>query len=573
MLPLVVLLCSFALTHSLDKVPWHQNGIIYQLYPRSFQDSDGDGIGDLKGVTQRIDYLESLGISAVWFSPIYPSPNEDYGYDISNFVDVSPEYGTLEDFDDLVAKLKKRGIRVLLDFVPNHSSTEHEWFKQSEIRNDTVEKYSNFYVWKDPKGYDQDKKPIPPNNWLGVIGTGSAWKWSEKRKQFYLHNFLDHQADLNYANPDVVRKMQDTLKFWMRRGVSGFRVDAVSWLYENQEYKDEPLSRNFNPNDPNNYDNLDHIYTMDLPETLGIVKDFRKTLDHYTDFVGDEDSVVILESYSPLETLLSYYGNKNEPAATFPFNFIALFLNQEDNSTVWETQIKEYYKSIGNRPTNWVLGNHDQHRVASRWSEEWVDVLHILMMTLKGAAVTYNGEELGLEDSTVRWDQALDIQGIAAGKKRFKERSRDFERGPMPWDSSRFAGFTNGTKPWVPLAPSYWKKNVKAEETAERSHLKVYKALAKLRKGLTLTYGDLKVKASDNQLLYIIRSLKYNPSIISVVNIGDRPVTGDLHSIVEGLPKEMNLLISSINFPDYTKKTLETSSVHLPPKSGVVLST
>ncbi|XP_066905540.1 maltase A1 isoform X2 [Halyomorpha halys] len=570
LLPLLIS-CLLASAIKADNFYWYKDSVVYQLYVRSFQDTNGDGIGDLKGVTQHADYLKSLGIGAVWLAPIYPSANYDYGYDIADLDNVNPEYGTLEDFNELVKAMKDRGIRVIMDYVPNHTSIKHKWFLASEARNDTDEKYSDFYIWGDPSGTDSDNKPLPPNNWLSVMGTGSAWEWSEKRKQFYLHNFLVEQADLNYDNPVVRKKMNDALKLWMSRGVSGFRMDAVSWVYDNLKCGNEPPSEHPNPKDPNDHGNLKHICTMDLPETYEIIKEFRKTLDDFEDYLPQKEAKLMMtESYSDFDTVVKYYGDHNAPGSTFPFNFfIILKINQGSNTSEWATIINQWVDLINeDKWPNWVLGNHDQRRFASRFSDEWVDVLHMMVMTLPGTMITYNGEELGLEDAYVRFDEGKDLQGLRAGPSGFEAHSRDFERGPMPWKAASNGGFST-VKPWLPLAPSFGYKNVESLSADKRSHLNVYKTLVQVRKKLTMTDGSCQVQTSDEGLFLITRVLRDNPTMMTVLNLGDFEMTVDLTKYRDSLPSTLGIVVSSYNFP--ATENVKASSVYLPPKSGAVL--
>ncbi|CAH1402761.1 unnamed protein product [Nezara viridula] len=574
LLPLLIS-CLLASAQTADNFYWYKDSVVYQLYVRSFQDTNGDGIGDLKGVIQHADYLKSLGIGAVWLSPIYPSPNYDYGYDIADMENVNPEYGTLEDFNELVKEMKARGIRVIMDFVPNHTSIKHGWFLASEARNDTDEAYSEFYIWKDPSGYDGNNKPLPPNNWLSVMGTGSAWQWSEKRKQFYLHSFLVEQADLNYDNPIVRKKMNNVLKLWMNRGVSGFRMDAVSWIYDDLACGNEPTSDHPNPNNPNDYGNLNHICTMDQPETYAIIKEFRKTLDTFEDYIKQKEAKLMMtESYSDFNAVVKYYGDKNSPGSTFPFNFFLItHVNQGSNTSEWANIITQWVNLINeDKWPNWVLGNHDQHRFPSRFSDEWVDVLHMMVMTLPGTVLTYNGDEIGLEDAYVRYDEGKDLQGLRAGPSRFAAMSRDFERGPMPWKAAKNGGFSTG-RPWLPLAPSLWSRNVENEASEEnkRSHLHVYKKLVQLRKTKTMTEGSCLVQTSDEGLLIITRVLRDNPTTLTVLNLGDFEITADLTTFRRSLPSSLGIVVSSYNFPATEK--VKATSVYLPPKSGVVLIT
>ncbi|CAH1402764.1 unnamed protein product [Nezara viridula] len=572
LLPLLIT-CLLASALTADDFYWYKDSVVYQVYVRSFQDSDGDGIGDLKGVIQRADYLQSLGIGAIWLSPIYASPNYDYGYDISDMDNVNPEYGTLEDFNELVKAMNARGIRVMMDFVPNHTSSKHKWFIASEARNDTDEKYSDFYVWQDPSGYDSNNKPQPPNNWLSNMGTGTAWEWSEKRKQFYLHSFLVEQPDLNYANPVVREKMNDVLKLWMSRGVSGFRMDAVSSIYDNLACGNEPPSDNPNPHNPYDIKNLKHICTIDQPETYDIIKEFRKTLDTFQDKTGKKEAKLMMtESYSDFDAVVKYYGDKKSPGSTFPFNFFFIAdLNQGSKTSEWATIIKQWVNLINeDKWPNWVLGNHDMHRPASRFSDEWVDVLHMMVMTLPGTVLNYYGDELGLEDAYVRYDEGRDLQGIRAGPNGFAAMSRDFQRGPMPWKATHNGGFSTG-KPWLPLAPSFWSRNVENESSRnnKRSHLNVYKTLVQLRKKQTMTDGSTEIQASDEGLIIITRVLKNNPTMFTVLNIGDFEITADLSKFRNSLPSTLKMVVSSYNFPE--TKSVKSSNVYLPPKSGVVL--
>ncbi|XP_066905557.1 maltase 1 isoform X3 [Halyomorpha halys] len=563
--------CLLASAIKADNFYWYKNSIVYQVYVRSFQDTDGDGIGDLKGVIQHADYLQSLGIGAIWLSPIYPTPNYDFGYDISDMENINPEYGTLEDFNELVKAMNARGIRVLMDFVPNHTSTKHKWFLASEARNDTDEKYSDFYVWQDPKGYDSNNKPIPPNNWISDMGTGTSWEWSEKRKQFYLHTFLIEQADLNYANPVVRKKMNDVLKLWLSRGVSGFRMDAVSVIYDNVECGDEPLSDHQNPNNPNDYNNLNHICTLDQPQTYEIIKEFRKTLDTF-ETKPKEAKLMMTESYSDFDKLRKFYGDHDSPGSTFPFNFFFITdVNQGSNTSEWAAIINQWVDLIKeDKWPNWVLGNHDQHRPASRFTDEWVDVLHMMVMSLPGTVLTYNGDEFGLEDAYVRYDEGRDFQGLRAGPSGFETMSRDFQRGPMPWKATHNGGFSTG-KPWLPLAPSFWTRNVENEssEKNKRSHLNIYKTLVQLRKQQTMSEGSCQVQTSDEGLILITRVLEGNPTLLTVLNIGDFEITVDLTKYRESLESKLRVVVGSFNFP--ATNSVRASSIYLPPKSGAVL--
>jgi len=339
---------------------WWQTAQFYQIYPRSFKDSNNDGIGDIQGIISKLHYLKEIGVTATWLSPIFKSPMADFGYDISDFFDIQPEYGTLKDFDQLIEKAKELGIKIILDFVPNHSSDENEWFKKSVRRE---RGYEDFYVWHD--GYiDEFGRRQPPNNWLQAF-RGSAWEWNEERQQYYLHQFAKQQPDLNYRNPAVVAQMQRVLKFWLDRGVAGFRVDAVPWCFEvkpdaNGRYPDEPKSGFTEDPDDSSY--LLHIYTQDQPETLELVYQWRQLFDDYQRIHGGETRILMIETYSPLDYLMKMYGNRTTKGAEIPFNF-QFIIGGNDNKNNTNLKAGEYVKIINKwlkkmpagKTANWVV--------------------------------------------------------------------------------------------------------------------------------------------------------------------------------------------------------------------------
>uniref|UniRef100_A0A182JYV0 alpha-glucosidase n=1 Tax=Anopheles christyi TaxID=43041 RepID=A0A182JYV0_9DIPT len=305
-----------------DDNGWWKSAIFYQIYPRSFMDSNGDGIGDLRGIMLRLGYLDLNNITGFWLSPIFESPMADFGYDISNYYTIQPEYGTMADFDALVKEANERHMEVILDFVPNHTSDEHEWFKKSEQR---IPGFEDFYVWHPgrPHPNDSDAQPLIPCNWVSYF-RGSAWQWSEVRKEYYLHQFSVKQPDLNYRNPAVVEAMKDVMRFWLRRGVAGFRIDAVPALFEvasdaDGQFPDEPLSGN--TDDPDDPGYLVHIYTQDRNETLDMVYQWRSVLDEFQKNYGGRERIIMAETYSPIDIVMKYYGNETVPGAQIPFNF------------------------------------------------------------------------------------------------------------------------------------------------------------------------------------------------------------------------------------------------------------
>ncbi|KAJ4434274.1 hypothetical protein ANN_22826 [Periplaneta americana] len=415
---------------------WWQTAVFYQIYPRSFKDSDGNGVGDLNGITQKLDYLKDLGVGAVWLSPIYKSPMADFGYDISDFEDIDPIFGTLNDFDRLQRRTKELGIKLILDFVPNHSSDQHEWFIKSARREDP---YTDYYTWADGKVDPLTGERSEPNNWLSVF-RGSAWTWNEQRQQYYLHQFAIEQPDLNYRNPAVVEEMKNVVRFWLNKGVDGFRMDAIPFLFEDASFSDEAPSGDPNAK-PGDHANLVHNMTQNLPETYDMITQWRAVLDEKK----AEDNVtrlMMVEAYANLEHTMAYYGNNTVPGGHFPFNFLFItHLNNESSAAQIRGTINMWMREMREeRWPNWVIGNHDQHRVASRFGPELADGLNMLALLLPGSVITYNGEEIGMEDGFVSWNDTVDPQGINAGEDRYLIMSRDFERTPFHWDNSTSSG-------------------------------------------------------------------------------------------------------------------------------------
>lgn len=365
---------------------WWETTIFYQIYPRSFMDSDGDGVGDIKGITAKLAHLKETGIGATWLSPIFESPMVDFGYDISNFTQIQEEYGSMEDFDALMVKAKKLGIKIILDFVPNHTSDECEWFRHSV---DRIPGYEDYYVWHDGKPNPSGGQPLPPNNWVSVF-YGSAWTWSDKRQQYYLHQFTAGQPDLNYNNPVVVELMKTVLRFWLEKGVDGFRVDAINHMFEEDSFRDEPLSGK--STDPNDYQYLDHIYTKDLPQTYEFIYEWRHLLDEFKRENGGETRVMMTEAYANIKDTMQYYGNGSRKGAHMPFNFgMITDLDVDSDARDFVYTINKWlnYMPVGETP-NFVLGNHDRKRVGTRYGTKLIDAMNMLLLTLPGVAVTYN---------------------------------------------------------------------------------------------------------------------------------------------------------------------------------------
>jgi alpha-glucosidase len=409
---------------------WWQTGIIYQVYPRSFQDSDGDGTGDLAGIVRRLDHLVWLGVDAIWISPVYPSPMTDFGYDVSDYCGIDALFGTLADFDSMVARAHAMGLRVILDFVPNHSSDQHPWFVDSRERRGG---YDNWFIWRDaaPGGGS-------PNNWLSNFG-GSAWSWDDRRSQYYYHSFLPTQPDLNWRNPAVVAAMHDAMRFWLRRGVDGFRVDVMWMLIKDGQFRDDPPNPDWHPG-MSSHDRLLPVFTSDRPEVHGIVAGMRAVLDQF------DDRVLIGELYLPIDRLVTYYGTHGE-GAQLPFNFQLLLLRDWSAAAI-AAIITSYEGALppGAWP-NWVLGNHDRPRIASRVGPAQARVAAMLLLTLRGTPTIYMGDELGLVDTFI---PSAEIRDPAELREPGKGLGRDPERTPLPWTDGPGRGFTTG-RPWLPF--------------------------------------------------------------------------------------------------------------------------
>jgi len=449
------------------KLAWWKTGVIYQVYPRSFQDSDGDGVGDLAGIIERVDYLGWLGIDAVWISPFYPSPMADFGYDISDYTDVDPLFGTLADFDRMLEALHRRGIRVILDFVPNHTSIEHPWFQESQ--NSRSNPKRDWYIWRDPA-----PDGGPPNNWLSQAG-GGAWTFEPETGQYYYHAFLASQPDLNWRNPEVRAAMMDVLRFWLNRGVDGFRVDVLWHLAKDPEFRDDPPNPNYRDNEPP-FMRVLPKHSADHADMIAIATEMRHVLDEY-----EGDRVLIGELSLPLARLIEYYGPELS-AVHLPFNFALLW-------TAWTREgwsierlahmVERYEKALppGAWP-NWVIGNHDQPRVATRIGVAQARVAMVLLLTLRGTPTLYYGDELGhpsveIPPNRVRDPFGINMPGGTQG--------RDPVRTPMPWDNSVNAGFTTG-EPWLPLAPNAAEFDVATQKTDLHSMLTLTRRLLALRR-------------------------------------------------------------------------------------------
>ncbi|MGH3090001.1 MAG: alpha-amylase family glycosyl hydrolase [Rubrobacteraceae bacterium] len=440
---------------------WWRKGVIYQVYPRSFADSDGDGVGDLPGITAKLEYLAWLGMDAVWMSPIFPSPMADFGYDVSDYTDIHPMFGTLKDFDKLVEKAHSLGLKVILDYVPNHTSDEHEWFVESISSRENPKR--DWYIWRDAK-----PDGSPPNNWESYFG-GSAWEWDEATEQYYLHLFDKKQSDLNWRNPAVREAMYDAMRFWFERGVDGFRIDVLWLLIKDERFRDNPVNEAWKDGDRLS-GRQTRIYSEDRPETLEIVREMRAVAEEY-----EESRVLVGEIYLPVERLVAYYGEKLD-GAQLPFNF-GLALLEDWSAKSVRKLVDEYEAALpeGAWP-NWVLGNHDRPRIASRVGMEKERLAQMLLLTLRGTPTCYYGEEIGMKNVEVPPEKVHDPQG-----KVHEGYGRDPYRTPMQWNDEKNAGFSKA-EPWLPVSKDHETNNVEAQRNDPASPLTLFRRLVELRK-------------------------------------------------------------------------------------------
>jgi alpha-glucosidase len=483
---------------------WWQSAIIYQIYPRSFQDSNGDGIGDLRGILRRLEHLEELGADAIWLSPIFPSPMADFGYDISDYTDIDPLFGTLADFDELIAATHARGLKLLLDLVPNHTSDRHPWFALSRASRGNPKR--NWYLWRDPA-----PDGGPPNNWLSEFG-GSAWEFDAGTGQYYYHAFLREQPDLNWRNPEVRAAIYDVMRFWLARGVDGFRVDVMWHLIKDAEFRDNPPNPDYREGQGDK-PKLIPLHTTDLPEVQEVVAEMRAVVDSFG------ERVLIGEIYLPLERLVAYYG-RDLRGCHLPFNFSLLLTEWRARAVA---EIIDKYEGLlpsGGWP-NWVLGNHDRQRVATRIGREQARIAAMLLLTLRGTPTLYYGDEIGMPQVMVPPDRIQDPlernrPGLGLG--------RDGARTPMQWDAGPNAGFSTAD-PWLPLAQDHESENVETERQDPASIYNLYRRLIAVRWGQpALMSGAYRPIAARGDLLLYTRG--NGPSTVLIaLNLGADPAS------------------------------------------------
>ncbi|MHA1267105.1 MAG: glycoside hydrolase family 13 protein [Candidatus Helarchaeota archaeon] len=487
------------------QLEWWQKTVVYQIYPRSFKDTTGNGIGDLKGAIEKLDYLKELGIETIWFSPFYPSPQEDHGYDITNFVDVDPEYGTLADFDELLKEAHERGLKIVLDIILNHTSDKHPWFIESRSSRDNPKR--DWYIWRTGKGKNGKK---PPNNWKSMIG-GSSWVYDESTEQWYYHHFLPFQPDLNMRNPEVKQAMFDVCRFWLDRGVDGFRLDIFHATFVDAEFRNNPRTWTLIPSDRHTRALFqDHVYDLHRPENYEFAIELRKLIDEYS-----PPRFLVGEIQGTLSQVRGYYGPSNNGLNTvFLFHFSSVPFNPKKIYSI-VSQLNALLPPPYT-PT-WVYSNHDRMRMISRFSEnpEKAKLMATLQLTLRGVPYIYYGEEIGMPQVKFSLRKSEDPLGrkwwwlpITQSKRFGFSLTRDGCRTPMQWSDAPLAGFSPNpaATPWLKISKTYKLINVKRQEKDPHSLLQFYRRLLKVRRSnRALLEGNLQLEPPTKNFLQYFR--------------------------------------------------------------------
>jgi alpha-glucosidase len=495
---------------------WWREAIIYQVYPRSYLDTNGDGVGDLPGITAKLDYIASLGVDIVWLSPFFKSPMKDFGYDISDYCDVDPLFGTLDDFDKLIAKAHSLGLKIMIDQVLSHTAEAHPWFVESRTSRDNAK--ADWYVWADPLPDGN-----PPNNWLSVFG-GSSWQWDSRRRQYYLHNFLTSQPDLNFHNPEVQQASLDNMRFWLARGVDGVRMDACNFHFHDRQLRSNPPATKRDTatvTDVNPYGMQSHVYDKTQPENIEFLRKIRVLLDEFGAIaigeVGADDSLAVMADYTS-------DGDKLHMA--YSFNL----LTPEFSAAYIRKQVEDFESRVKGGWASWSVGNHDSIRVMTRWGGDnptpaFAKLVLAMQLSLKGTPCLYQGDELALTEADVPYELLQDPYGITFWPE-FK--GRDGCRTPMPWTGDALnAGFTSG-KPWLPVDKAHLPKAAAEQEHDQQSALNFARHfIAWRRQQPQLTRGDIVFFDAPEPVLALRRDLAGEKSVLAAFNLGDKEVSFD----------------------------------------------
>jgi alpha-glucosidase len=548
------------------QLDWWKNAVIYEVYPRSFQDTNGDGVGDLNGITNRLDYLKDLGVDAIWLTPVYPSPHVDFGYDISNYIDIDPQYGTLADFDRLVVESKRRHIRVIMDMVMNHTSDQHEWFVQSRSSRNNL--YRDWYCWQDGRGQTATDKGEPPNNWQSLFGH-SAWQWDETTRQYYYHKFYPQQPDLNWHNPAVREAFKEIIAFWLKRGVGGFRFDAITTLFEDPSLADEgvvldahgkPMFNAFG--DPQ----LDGSKTDNQPGLHEVIQEMRGEADKFTTNEFPGTRLLIGETYLPnIGELIKMYGTPDKPEFHLPMDTQVGMINKLD-VTLFRQKLIDAETHLSVHIPLLLFDNHDNPRIDARYCDGVHDLdiqraIATVLLASRGAALVYYGDEIGMKTTPpTRKEDVKDPIGIIGWPK---EKGRDGERTPMQWDGNAKAGFTTGT-PWLPVPPSAKTINVRVEKKDPNSLHAWYKTLIRLKKTVPAfeNGANIMLDPENTKVLSWMRQAAGAPQVVVCVNFTANPEIVDLTLGEAGMrARELKTLLKTPGGPD----TLAINRIELGP--------
>jgi len=486
---------------------WWRDGVIYQIYPRSFADSNNDGIGDLPGIISKMDYLADLGVDAIWLSPIYPSPDVDFGYDVANYTDIDLKFGTMQDFEDLVRAAKKRGIHIILDLVLNHTSDQHPWFIESKKSHDNP--YHDWYLWQDPLPNGD-----PPNNWQSIFG-GTAWEFDAHLGQYYYHMFYKQQPDLNWRNPHVRKAMLDVFRFWLKKGVDGFRLDVFNAYFKDPDFKDNPSQFGIRP-----FDRQKHIYDVSQPEMYPLLKDIRAILDKH------KETYAVGETFLASPQQAASYCGEDKLHAAFNFDFA----ENRWHPKRFLRSARQWYQALseGAWPNNF-LSNHDMQRTATRYcygeDDRRAKVAAAMLLTIKGTPFLYYGEEIGLRDIPVR--RKADVKDPVGKTFWPLYKGRDGCRAPMHWNDQPHAGFSD-SEPWLPVHANYEHRNVEAQSADPDSMLNFVKTLIQIRKAEpALQRGDFVPMVEDPRHFLAFLRTFHDEQVLVVLNFSSRTLIYD----------------------------------------------
>ncbi|XP_008048417.1 neutral and basic amino acid transport protein rBAT isoform X3 [Carlito syrichta] len=533
---------------------WWQAGPMYRIYPRSFKDSDKDGNGDLKGIQDKLDYITTLNIKTVWITSFYKSSLKDFRYGVEDFREIDPIFGTMKDFENLVAAIHDKGLKLIIDNIPNHTSDKHVWFQMSRTQTG---KYTDYYIWRDCT--HENGITIPPNNWVSVYGN-SSWHFDEVRNQCYFHQFMKEQPDLNFRNPDVQEEIKEIMQFWLAKGVDGFSFDAVKFLLEAKHLRDEiQVNKTQIPvNTVTHYSELYHDFTTTQVGMHDIVRSFRQTMDQYSREPGRYRFMGTEANTENIDRTMMYYGLPFVQEADFPFNHYLTKLDTLSGNSVYEV-ITSWMKNMpeGKWP-NWMIGGPDNSRLTSRWGNEYVNTMHMLLFTLPGTPITYYGEEIGMGNI------------VATNINESYNTDTLLSKSPMQWDNSSNAGFSEASHTWLPTHSDYHTVNVDAQKTQPGSALKLYQELSLLHANeLLLSRGWFCLLRNDSHSVVYTRELDgINRVFIVVLNFGESTLL-NLQEMISYLPSRLRIRLSTNSAKKGSE--VDTRGIFLDKGEGLIL--